>query len=125
MKTKTKKYGDKVFSNFRGLNVPEDDTECEFFAVFSIDSLLVQDKKYCQVKLDNCCHKNVNKQMTDYLDENLFEDQILQMLHYDKTDISKGIDLAKSNNSKERMIHHYCFFNHGFEVQDSVCNVKW
>ena len=41
MKTKTKKYGNKVFSNFRDLNVPEDDTECEFFAVFSIDSLLV------------------------------------------------------------------------------------
>ena len=41
---------------------------------------------------------------------------------YDTIDISKGIDFAKSNNSKEFMICHYSFFNHGFEFQDSVCN---
>ena len=29
------------------------------------------------------------------------------MLYYDKIDISEGIDLAKSNNSKECMICHY------------------
>ena len=29
------------------------------------------------------------------------------MLHYDSIDISKGTDLAKSNNSKECMICHY------------------
>ena len=34
----------------------------------------------------------------------------------------KGIDLAKSNNRKECMIYHYCFSNHGFKFQDSVCN---
>ena len=39
---------------------------------------------------------------------------------YDTIDISKGIDFAKSNNSKEFMICHYSFFNHGFEFQDSV-----
>ena len=44
------------------------------------------------------------------------------MLYYDRTDISEGIDLAKSNNSKERIICHYFFFNNGFEFQDSVCN---
>ena len=44
------------------------------------------------------------------------------MLHYDRIDISKGIDLAKSNNSKECMVCHYWLFNHGFEFQDSVCN---
>ena len=44
------------------------------------------------------------------------------MLYYDRTDISGGIDLTKSNNSKERMICHYWFFNHGFEFQDSLCN---
>ena len=44
------------------------------------------------------------------------------MLQYDRTDISEGIDLAKSNNSKEFMICHYWFFNHGFEFQNSVCN---
>ena len=55
--------------------MPEDDIECESFTVISIDSLLVYDKKYyIQVYLDNCAYKAVNKQMTDYLDENLFED---------------------------------------------------
>ena len=44
------------------------------------------------------------------------------MLYYDRIDISEGIDLAKGNNSKECMICHYWFFNHGFSFQDSVCN---
>ena len=53
----------------------EDDIECKSFRVISIDSLLVYDNKYyLQVHLDNCVYKIVNKQMTDYLDENLFED---------------------------------------------------
>ena len=30
--------------------------------------------------------------MTDYLDENLFEDQILQMLYYNRIDISDEIE---------------------------------
>ena len=42
------------------------------------------------------------------------------MLYYDRIDIRKGNDLIKSNNSKECMICHYWFFNHGFEFQDSV-----
>ena len=44
------------------------------------------------------------------------------MLHYGRIDISKAIDLAKSNNSKECMIRYYCLFNLGFKFQDSVCN---
>ena len=32
-------YGYKVYVNFRGLNLPEDDTQCEFFTVISIDDL--------------------------------------------------------------------------------------
>ena len=44
------------------------------------------------------------------------------MLYYDRTDISKGIDLDKSNNSKECMICHYCIFNYRFKFQDFVCN---
>ena len=45
------------------------------------------------------------------------------MLCYDRIDITKGIDLAKSNNSKECMICcHYWFFNHGFKFPDYVCN---
>ena len=55
--------------------MPEEGIECESFTVNSIDSLLVYNNKYdLQVYLDNCAYKIVNKQMTDYLDENLFED---------------------------------------------------
>ena len=75
IKTKIRTYSDKVYTNFRGLNVPEDDTECESFTVISIDSLFVYlNKYYLQVHLDNRAYKIANKQMTDYLDENLFED---------------------------------------------------
>ena len=43
-------------------------------------------------------------------------------MYYDRIDISGGIDLAKSNNSKECMISHYWFFKHGIKFQDYVCN---
>ena len=81
MKTKTRTFGDKVHTNFRGLNVPEDDKESESFTVISINSLLVYDKEYfLQVYLENCAYKIVNKQMADYLDEILFEDFINAVL---------------------------------------------
>ena len=35
------------------------------------------------------------------------------MPYYDRIAISKGIDLVESNNSKECMIYHCWFFNHG------------
>ena len=55
IKTKIRTFGDKVFINFCGLNVPDDDIECESFTVISIDSFLVYNKKYYfQVYLDNC-----------------------------------------------------------------------
>ena len=44
------------------------------------------------------------------------------MVYYDRIDISKGIDPSKSNKSRECMICHYCFFNHGFKFQDYVCD---
>ena len=74
VKTKIRIYGDKVYTNFRGLNVPEDDIECESFTVISIDSLLAHENKYyVQVYLDNCAYKIVDKQMIDYLGDNPFE----------------------------------------------------
>ena len=46
-----------------------------FFTVISSDLLLVYENKYYfQVYLDNCAYKTVNKQMTDYLDKNVFKD---------------------------------------------------
>ena len=75
IKSKIRTYGDKVYTNFLDLNMPEDDIECESFTVISIDYLLVYDEKYyLQIYLENFVYKIMNKQMTDYLDENLFED---------------------------------------------------
>ena len=75
--------------------MPEDNIECEFFTVISIDLWLVYDSKYyLEEYLENCVYKIVNKQMADYLDENIFEDYTLWMMYYDRNDISKGIDLA-------------------------------
>ena len=57
IKTKIRTFGDKVYTNFRGLDVLEDDIKCESFTVISIDSLLVYNKKYYfQVYLDNCAY---------------------------------------------------------------------
>ena len=46
IKTKIRIYGDNVYTNIRGRNVPEDDIECKRFEVISIDSLLVYDNKF-------------------------------------------------------------------------------
>ena len=72
MKTKIRTYSDKVQTNFPGLNLPEDDIECESFTVISIESLLVYENKYLQVYLDNCAYK-INK-LKIFLMINLFED---------------------------------------------------
>ena len=72
IKTKIRTFGDKGYTNFRSLNVQDD---IESFTVIYIDSLFVyRHKYYLQVYLDNCVYIIVNKQKTDYLDENLFED---------------------------------------------------
>ena len=73
IKNKIRTYGGKVDTNFRGLSVPEDDTEYESFTAISINSLLVYENRYyLQVHLDNCTYRIANKQTTDYLDDNLF-----------------------------------------------------
>ena len=73
--TRKRAYGNNVYTNFRGLNVREDDMKCESFTVISVDSLLVYENKcYLKVYLDNCAYKIVNKQITDYLDDKLFKD---------------------------------------------------
>ena len=55
IKTKIRTYSDQVYSKFCGLNVPEDDIDCEYFTAISFDSLLVYENKYyLQVFLDNC-----------------------------------------------------------------------
>ena len=55
--------------------MPEGDIKCESFTVISIDPLLVcKNKYYLQVYLNNCENKMSNKQITGYLEDNLFED---------------------------------------------------
>ena len=44
------------------------------------------------------------------------------MRYYDRNGINQGIDLAKSNKSKECMNCHYWFFNLEFKFQESACN---
>ena len=44
------------------------------------------------------------------------------MLYYDRINIIEGIDPTESDKSRECMISHYFFFNHGFKFQDCVCN---
>ena len=66
---------DKVYTNFRDSYVPEDNKEMRTFQVISIVFLYVYEiEYYLQVYLDNWAYKITNKQMTDYLGDNLFED---------------------------------------------------
>ena len=42
----------------------------------------------------------------------------IKMLYYDRIDVSEGIDLNKTNASKERDISHYWYvLNKGFKFQ--------
>ena len=71
-------YGHKVYTNLRGFNMPDDNTEWKYFTVTSINSLLVHENKhYLKMYLRNCVYKIVNNQMTDHHPENVFEDYIL------------------------------------------------
>ena len=81
-KTKIRTYSNKVYANFCGLNVP-DGVECESCTIISIDSLHVyKNKCYLQVYLDNCLYKIVDKQIVDYLNDNLFEPHEDQFLDF-------------------------------------------
>ena len=69
---------------------------------------LFMTKLFLQVQLHNCAYKSVGKKVIDYPGDN----QALM----------NNLDPAKSNNSKECMVHHYWFFSHGFKDLDYVCN---
>ena len=66
------RYSDEFYTNFRSVNMAEDAAECESFIIISKDFLLGYEKKYyLQVYLDDYSCKIGDKQMTDYLDNNL------------------------------------------------------
>ena len=47
----------------------------------------------------------------------------IKVLHYDRIDISEGIDVNKTSRSKECDICHYWYFlNKDFKSQQNVCN---
>ena len=76
-------YGDKVYTNFQGLNVPEADVECKYATIVSTSSLLVYKYKYyLQVYLGNCAYKIMDKQMIDYVDNHIFHS--CQFFNFDK-----------------------------------------
>ena len=55
-----------------------------------------------------------------YLDDCLYEGQ---MLEYNRIDISEGIDVNKTNASKECDICHYWYFKDiGFKYEPYLCN---
>ena len=45
IKATIRTYGDNVFTNFRGFNVPENIVECESFTIISIHSLIAYEHK--------------------------------------------------------------------------------
>ena len=45
------------------------------------------------------------------------------MLQYERIDVSEGIDINKSDKSKECMICHYWYFKDiGYKYEPYVCN---
>ena len=44
------------------------------------------------------------------------------MLYDDRIDLREVIDPAKSNNSKECIVRHYCYFNHRLKFRNSIFN---
>ena len=86
-------YGDKVYTNFCGFNVPKDGVECEHNLISSIDFLLVYENiYYIEVYLGSSAYKIINTQMIYYLDHNLFESDenrffdegVLSMRYHDR-----------------------------------------
>ena len=45
------------------------------------------------------------------------------MLYYDRIDVRKEVDPTKSNKSREYMICHYFFLNHGFILLLSLLKI--
>ena len=46
-----------------------------------------------------------------------------KMLHYDRTEVFKHININKTGASKERIVYHYRYsLDEGFHFQSSVCN---
>lgn len=71
IKTKIRTNCKKVYSNFSGLNVPQDGVKFEYFTVISTDSLLVYESKYFLQVYSEIMLLKLWK--LDYLGDNPFE----------------------------------------------------
>ena len=58
-----------------------------------------------------------------FLDETQLDVQLLKMFKYDKIDITEGIDLDKTNKSRECMLCHYWYYlNKNFSYGPFTCD---
>ena len=71
IKTKIKTYGNKIYSNFCGLNMPQGGIEFEYFTVISTDSLLLYENKYFSQVYSEIMLMKLLK--VNYLGDNPFE----------------------------------------------------
>ena len=61
-----------------------------------------------------------DKSNTEYFQMNVY---ILEMLYFDKIDVSEEINVNKASTSKECDACHYLYFlNYSFKLQPNVCN---
>ena len=113
IKTKIRRYGDKFCTNFRGLNVPEDDMECGSFTIISIGFFSWLPKQilaaciFRQLCLLN--YRQANDRLSCW--KTFWRLDLINALFWK----SKEIGLTKSNKSKDCRICHNWFFNHGFK----------
>ena len=77
IKTKIRTYGDKVYTNFHGLNVSEDVRSVNLLQSFLLILYWYTKPNITCKYLDICAYKTASKQMKDYLGDNFFEDLIL------------------------------------------------
>ena len=73
-----------IKTNCCGLNVREDGVEYESIIIISIDLLLIPEKYIQTIVNEITVDKNVDKEMKDYLDDNLFETGEDQFFDFDK-----------------------------------------
>ena len=72
IKTKIRTHGNKVYTDFYDLGVPEDGVECECILIISIDSIF-EKKHYLHIDFDEGPYGIVDKQIMRYLDYNVID----------------------------------------------------
>ena len=67
IKIKTKSYGDKVNTNFKGKKIPEENTSYKCLSLIMLDSVIKVNKKYYPQTLLEECKYETNKNKMDNL----------------------------------------------------------